>query len=111
VIHGDGEQTRSFTFVADAVAANLAALDAPLGPGESAVVNVVSSRRDSVNDLWRAVCRAAGVAVEPRHGPARDGDVRDSLADPERARTLLGFEARTTLEDGIARTLSAYAVR
>jgi UDP-N-acetylglucosamine 4-epimerase len=107
VIHGDGEQTRSFTFVADVVAANLAALDAPLGPGEFTVVNVSSNRRHSVNDLWLAICRAAGVAAEPRRGPARAGDVRDSLADPKRARTLLGFEAKTTLEDGLARTLRA----
>lgn len=109
VINGDGEQTRSFTFVEDVAAANLAALDAPLEPGSSLVVNVGSSGHHSVNDLWRAVCRAARVSIAPRHGPPRAGDVRDSLADSGRARTLLRFEPRTALEDGLERTLRAYA--
>ena len=109
VIHGDGEQTRSFTFVADVVDANLAALDAPLEPGTSALVNVGSPERCSVNELWRAVCRAARVSLSPRHGPPRAGDVRDSLADPARAKALLGFEPRWSLARGLGETLPCYA--
>jgi UDP-glucose 4-epimerase len=103
VVFGDGEQTRDFTFVADAVAANLLAADAERAPGE--VVNVAGGRRVSLNELLREIRALTGAAVEPRYQPGRPGDVRDSLADLSRARELLGFEPQVDLRTGLARTI------
>jgi UDP-glucose 4-epimerase len=103
VVFGDGEQTRDFTFVDDAVAANLLAADAPRAAGE--VVNVAGGRRVSLNALLAELRALTGARTPPRHEPARPGDVRDSLADLGRARELLGFVPRVDLPIGLARTL------
>jgi nucleoside-diphosphate-sugar epimerase len=102
-VFGDGEQTRDFTFVADAVAANLLAADAERAPGE--VVNVAGGRRVSLNQLFHEIRALTGAQVEPRYLPARAGDVRDSLADLSRARELLGYEPAVDLRVGLARTI------
>jgi nucleoside-diphosphate-sugar epimerase len=106
-IDGDGGQTRDFTYVADAVRANLLAADAPRASGS--VVNVAAGRRTSILALWRAVCEILGREIEPRHGPARAGDVRDSLADLERARALLGYEPAVPLREGLEETARSLA--
>jgi UDP-glucose 4-epimerase len=102
LIHGDGEQSRDFTYVDDAVRANLLAADAPGAAG--AVINVAAGARTSVNELWRAICGILETDLEARHGPARAGDVRHSLADLSRARALLGYEPRVELLEGLRRT-------
>jgi UDP-glucose 4-epimerase len=104
-IHGDGEQSRDFTFVGDAVAANLAAADAPKAAGH--VINVAGGRRISLNELLAAIQRIVGSAVAPIHGPARAGDVRHSLADLGRARELLGWEPAVPLDEGLRRTVES----
>jgi UDP-glucose 4-epimerase len=104
VVFGDGEQTRDFTFVADAVAANLLAADAPRAAGE--VVNVAGGRRVSLNALLGELQELTGARIPARHEPARRGDVRDSLADLGRARELLGYAPRVDLRTGLARTVS-----
>jgi UDP-glucose 4-epimerase len=104
VVFGDGEQTRDFTFVADAVAANLLAADAPRAAGE--VVNVAGGRRVSLNALLGELQALTGARTPARHEPARRGDVRDSLADLGRARELLGYAPRVDLRTGLARTVS-----
>jgi nucleoside-diphosphate-sugar epimerase len=106
-IYGDGEQTRDFVYVADAVRANLLAADAERAPG--AVINVATGRRTSLNQLWRQIRELAGVALEARHAAARVGDVRDSVADVSRARELLGFEPGTDRREGLRRTLESFA--
>jgi UDP-glucose 4-epimerase len=105
LVFGDGEQTRDFTFVGDAVAANLLAADAPRAAGE--VMNVAGGRRVSLNQLLREIGELTHAQVEARYQPARPGDVRDSLADLHRARELLGFEPQVDLRTGLARTIDA----
>jgi UDP-glucose 4-epimerase len=105
LVFGDGEQTRDFTFVGDAVAANLLAADAPRAAGE--VMNVAGGRRVSLNQLLREIRELTHAQVEARYQPARPGDVRDSLADLHRARELLGFEPQVDLRTGLARTIDA----
>jgi UDP-glucose 4-epimerase len=105
VVFGDGEQTRDFTFVADAVAANLLAADAPSAPGE--VVNVAGGRRVSLNQLLAEIRSLTGATLAARHEPARAGDVRDSLADLGRARELLGYAPRVDLRAGLAKTIQS----
>jgi UDP-glucose 4-epimerase len=106
-IHGDGQQSRDFTYVEDTVRANLLAADAPKAPG--CVINVAGGRRISLLELLAALQKITGTSVAPLHGPARAGDVRHSLADTTRARELLGFEPQVSLDEGLRRTVASLA--
>jgi len=103
VVYGDGEQTRDFTFVEDAVQANALAADAPGAAG--AMVNVAGGRRVSLNELLGLLRELTGASALARYEPARAGDVRDSLADLSRARALLGYEPAVGLREGLLRTV------
>jgi len=100
-IFGDGEQTRDFIHVSDAVRALVAALDAvePLGGG---VVNIGTGRATSVRGLADAVGAVAGRSVAVEFREARAGEVRHSVAATGRAARMLGFRAETALEAGLA---------
>jgi UDP-glucose 4-epimerase len=102
VVFGDGEQTRDFVHVADVVRALILAAGR-----QSGVFNVGTGIETSVNELHRMCARATGVEREPRREPARPGDARRSVLDPERARRELGFRAEISLADGLATTLEA----
>lgn len=105
-IFGDGEQTRDFTYVANAVRANMLAAEAPAAAcGE--VYNVGCGDRVTLNDLWERIRSATGSNVDPTYEPTRAGDVRDSLASLERTRAALGYEPVVTLDEGIRRTIDA----
>jgi nucleoside-diphosphate-sugar epimerase len=106
VIYGDGLQTRDFTYVENAVRANLLAADAKRAPGS--VINIAAGVRTSLNELWSAIRRRVGTEVEARHEAAREGDVRDSLADLTRASELLGYAPSIDLEEGLRRTVASY---
>ena len=97
-LYGDGEQTRDFTYVADAVAATIAAGDQGR-PG--AVYNIGGGSRVSINEVLRLVGEATGVDLDIRREPAQKGDMRDTFADTSRARADLGFAPTTPLADGI----------
>ena len=106
-IHGDGDQSRDFTFVGDAVRANLMAA----GAGAEAcgrAYNVAPGSRFTVKTLDEQIRGIVGSSAEPEFGPQRPGDVRHSQADPAAAREALGFEAATSLEDGLRRTFDFY---
>ena len=105
-IHGDGEQTRDFTYVANVVDGVLRAVNAPGASGQ--VVNIATGTRISLNQLFASMRDAIGSRLEPLYGPARQGDVKDSLADITRARTLLGYEPSVSLEDGLKNTIEWY---
>jgi UDP-glucose 4-epimerase len=103
VIFGDGEQTRDFVYVDDVVAANLSAL------GRSGVYNVGTGVETSVNDLYAACVRVAGVSVEPEQKPERPGEIQRSVVDPSLAGRELGWEPATPLEVGLAETWRSIA--
>ena len=103
VVHGDGEQTRDFTFVGDVVDALARAATAPdavRGP-----MNLGGGSRTSILHLAEVIAKAVGYAGIRTHEPTRIGDVRDSLADIRRAREWLGWQPRTALPDGIAQII------
>jgi nucleoside-diphosphate-sugar epimerase len=104
-IYGDGEQTRDFTFVADAVQANLQAADAAKAAGH--VMNIAGGRRTSLNALWREICGIVGVEIEARHARPRAGDVRDSLASLDLARELIDYRPSVGLYEGLAQTVES----
>jgi nucleoside-diphosphate-sugar epimerase len=105
-ITGDGEQTRDFTYVANVVDGVLRACDAPKASGE--VINVATAGRISLNDLFRVMKRIVGATVDPVYVAPRAGDVRDSLADIQKAKALLGYEPIVSFEDGLTRTIEWY---
>lgn len=108
-IFGDGEQTRDFTYIDNVVAANLAALERDVPPGS--VINVGGGVAITVNELFRAVAHELGSKLEPVYAPAREGDVRDSLASLDRAAALLAYSPKVSWRDGLARTVAWYAQR
>jgi UDP-glucose 4-epimerase len=110
-IFGDGEQVRDFVYVDDVVRANLLAHDLALGAGGPFVFNVGTGRGTSVNALWAALAATARPAVFPSHEPARTGDLVRSVLDVTRARTVLGWEPRVDLTEGLARTWRWFADR
>ncbi len=106
-IHGDGEQTRDFTFVANVVDGALRASQADSAVS-GAVINVATNTRISLNDLFHTLKRITGATVDPVYGPSRAGDVRDSLADITRAHDLLGYTPIVGLEEGLRQTVEWY---
>ena len=106
VVFGDGEQTRDFTFVDNAVLANLLACEAPNVAGK--VFNVGCGRRISLNNVLAALRRFSGKALEANYDPPREGDIRNSQADVSQARKFLGYEPQVGFEEGLGITFDWY---
>jgi nucleoside-diphosphate-sugar epimerase len=106
VIFGDGEQTRDFTYVENAVQANLLAFEAPNVSGK--VFNVGVSGRVSLNEVVELLSRISGHRMDAKHDPPREGDIRDSQADITQARNLLGYNPHVDFEEGLRRTFDWY---
>jgi nucleoside-diphosphate-sugar epimerase len=103
-IHGDGGQTRDFTYVANVVDGVLKACHATGAAG--GVFNVATGGRISLNQLCRVLQQLTESSLQPAFGPTRVGDVRDSQADITLARERLGYEPTVGLEEGLAQTLA-----
>jgi len=99
-INGDGEQTRDFTFVDNAVQANVKGFFASQ-EAKNQVFNVACGERISVNYLWDSLRMAANSELKAEYGPNRQGDVRDSLADISKAENLLGYKPQFTVREGL----------
>lgn len=104
-IHGDGEQTRDFTYIENVVQANFQACFAPADGVVGEVFNVGSGERITVRRLWGEIREITGATVDAAHGPRRPGDVRDSLADLGKIRDGLGYEVVVPLTEGLRRTV------
>jgi nucleoside-diphosphate-sugar epimerase len=103
VIHGDGRQTRDFTYVANVVDGVLRAATAEGVAGE--VINVATGGRISLLELARCLNGLLGSDIAPTFGPAREGDVKDSQADIFKARKMLGYEPVIPFEEGLRHTV------
>ena len=106
LVFGDGEQTRDFTYVENAVQANLLACEAPNASGK--VFNVGVGERISLNEVLRELGRITGKKLEAKYEPPRDGDIRDSQADISQARECLEYDPQVSFEEGLARTFEWY---
>jgi nucleoside-diphosphate-sugar epimerase len=106
VVYGDGEHTRDFTYVDNAVQANLLACEAPSASGR--VFNVGTGSRVSLNQTLQLLWRISGKQLEAKYEPPRDGDIRDSQADIQSAREFLGYEPAVMFEEGLERTFEWY---
>ncbi|MDZ4797796.1 MAG: SDR family oxidoreductase [Bryobacteraceae bacterium] len=106
-IHGDGLQTRDFTYVEDVTGLlQKAAVAGPVALGKT--YNAGNGGRFSLNEVWETLQNLTGVRIEAKYGATRAGDVRDSQADTTAARRDLGHEPRFTLEEGLRRTFAWY---
>jgi nucleoside-diphosphate-sugar epimerase len=106
VIYGDGEQSRDFTYIDNAVDANLLASHAPDVGGE--VFNIACGERITLNRLVAELRAVSGIEFDPTYAESRPGDVRHSLAEITRARNRLGYEPETDFREGLRRTYSHY---
>ena len=104
-IHGDGGQSRDFTYVTNVVDATMLAAEAAEANGR--IFNVAAGSPGSVNDVADTIGRILGKPVEKEFLPPRPGDIRDSWADITAAREVLGFEPTVGLEEGLRRTVEA----
>lgn len=105
MVHGDGLQSRDFTFIDNAVDANLKACEASARAAGRAF-NVACGESATLLDLISTIGRVIGTTIRPVHGAPRAGDVRHSLASIEEARQYLGYEPRVGLEEGLSRTVA-----
>ncbi len=110
-ILGDGKQSRDFTYVDNAVDANLLACKAPAGEVAGRVFNVATGRRIDLNETFRVLKKLIGYRGEVKYGPERAGDVKHSLADMSRAETHLGYKPKVDFEEGLRRTIEWYRSR
>ena len=111
VVHGDGGQSRSFAYIDDVVAANLAAATAPAEACSGKAYNIAGNRRSTLLELLDELGAILGVKVDPEHTEARAGDIRHSFADITAAGRDLGWEPKVDLTDGLRRTVEWFAGR
>ncbi|MFN3556986.1 MAG: SDR family oxidoreductase [Bacteroidales bacterium] len=100
-INGDGEQSRDFTFIENAVEANIRSLFCPIDKCNGGVFNIAVGDRTTVNELFRIIRDTAGSATEARYREERPGDIRHSLADIQKARTIMGYDPGVKIEQGL----------
>jgi nucleoside-diphosphate-sugar epimerase len=105
-IHGDGEQSRDFTFIDNVVEANLLALKVPNAAGK--MYNIGCGERVTLNRLVVLLEQQLSVKAQVNFGPPKAGDVRHSLADIERAKAMLHYQPKIAVEEGLRRTVAAY---
>jgi nucleoside-diphosphate-sugar epimerase len=106
-INGDGLHSRDFTYVANVVAANLLACTAPGIGGE--VFNVACGGRITLNQLLEQINRITGKNIAANHAAARQGDIRDSQADIEKAAARMAYRPQVNFEDGLRKTIEWYS--
>jgi UDP-N-acetylglucosamine 4-epimerase len=108
MIHGDGEQTRDFTFVENAVQANIRALTEGQKLHKHEVFNIACGDKTSLNQLWNILAEKSGNGLKPTYMPPRQGDIRNSLADIDKAARLLQYKPLFNIEAGLEITLNWY---
>jgi nucleoside-diphosphate-sugar epimerase len=106
-IYGDGEQSRDFTYIDNAVEANLLACKAPKSAAGQ-VFNIATARRVTLNETVRLLKELTSYEGPPKYGPERGGDIKHSLADISKAEAGLGYKPRVHFEEGLRRTVEWY---
>jgi nucleoside-diphosphate-sugar epimerase len=104
-IHGDGEQSRDFCQVENAVSANLLACATPVERVAGKVYNIACGKSHTINELVRKLNEILGTQIHPIHNAPRSGDVKDSLADITLAKSDLGYEPFVRFDEGLGRTV------
>jgi UDP-N-acetylglucosamine 4-epimerase len=108
VINGDGEHSRDFTYVTNAVQANIKAMFTDNTKAVNQVYNIACGEQTSLLQLFNHIKKEADSNLQPVHGPERAGDVKHSLADISKAKNLLGYHPAVSVEDGLKKTFAWY---
>lgn len=108
LINGDGEHSRDFTFVANAVQANIRALFTDNVKALNEVYNIAFGERTTLNEVFQMIKEVAGSDLAPKYGPERKGDVRHSLADISKAKELLNYEPLVSIREGLKNAFEWY---
>lgn len=104
IINGDGEFSRDFTYVSNAVDANMKALFTEKQNALNEIYNIACGERTTLNELWQFICEEAQVHIKAIHGPNRIGDIPHSFAEIKKARKLLGYKPVIAVDQGIKKT-------
>jgi UDP-glucose 4-epimerase len=107
-IFGDGEQSRDFTYIDNAVEANLLACKAPAAKAAGQVFNVATGRRVTLNETFKALQGLTSYGGKPNFQAERAGDIKHSLADISKAEAALGYKPKVDFEEGLRRTVDWY---
>jgi UDP-N-acetylglucosamine 4-epimerase len=107
-INGDGTHSRDFTFVDNAVQANILSLLTDNKEAVNQVYNIACGHQTSLNELFDGLKKEAGSDLQPIHGPERKGDVKHSLADISKAQRLLGYQPTVSVNEGLEKTFNWY---
>ncbi len=107
-INGDGSHTRDFTYVDNAVQANILSLFIQKAEAINQVYNIACGHQVSLLQLFEGLKKEAASSLKPVHGPERKGDVKHSMADISKAEKLLGYQVKVPLEEGVKRTMAWY---
>jgi len=107
-IHGDGEQSRDFTYIDNVVSANLLSCHAPAAEAAGRFLNVATNHRITLNQTFETLKKLTGYSGTPQYGPDRSGDVKHSLADISLAEKHLGYKPLVNFEEGLKRTVLWY---
>ena len=107
-IEGDGQQARDFTYVDNAVSANLLALAAPAEQVCGRVFNVACGEKHTINETYAVIAKLTGFGKPAQHVEPRSGDIRVSLADISAAREAFGYAPLVNFEEGLRRTVEWY---
>src|SRR5690606_37795168 len=107
-INGDGQHSRDFTFVENAIRANVLALFTKDSEAVNEVYNIACGQKTTLLELFEILRNEAGSSLNPEFGPERSGDVRHSLADISKGRKLLGYETSISIQAGLKRTFEWY---
>jgi len=107
-IYGDGEQSRDFTYIDNAVEANLLACTAPAAKAAGQVFNVATARRVTLNETFKILQGLTSYTGQPRYEAERGGDIKHSLADISKAEAGLAYTPKVDFEEGLRRTVDWY---
>ncbi len=106
IINGDGSNTRDFTFVENAVQANIKAMTTENENAFSQIYNIACGYQFSLMDLFNSLKEIIGSSLEPVHGPSREGDIPQSLADVSKAKNYFGYSPDFTFRKGLEITVN-----
>lgn len=105
IINGDGSFSRDFTYVDNAVQANMKALMTTNPGAVNQNYNVACGEQTTLTELWNLICEISDKNLEPEYGPERMGDIPHSLADISKAARLLGYEPPVSIREGLKRLI------
>lgn len=110
IINGDGSNSRDFTYVDNAVEANILGLFTDNAEAINKVYNIACGERTTLNELWQNIKTVTHCTADATHGPNRSGDIPHSLASIKKAQNLLGYNGKIKLKEGLERTFEFYNV-